>query len=714
MGLSGSPSRVMAAAGGAGGGAMARAAAALAAAGYDDPILLAQEAGTDLEAFAALLLDVPRAAVPLEVVAWLQGRVGLAEAESVPRLAARRVRSRLAGVADALAAGPALARAAGSPSRATCPSGGTVVARRGWPAAGARAGGPRRARARFAATAAPGPGGPSGSHSLAARDSMEKGKWAARFAQLLADAAAPSYLAAQAADDPAAALQDLVGAARGGTVRLRVRSWESFSRWLRWNRSRAWPSGVGDVLDYLRYLEGEGCAVSVPRRFGSALRWFEERAGVEWAGEGLHGHPLVKRCLESMVERLSDPYKPVRKTPYMPYALVASLELLVCDEGQPLGVRVVAWFRCLKVYATLRQDDAQRLSPGCLELRVAGLVGRLVRTKTSGVGKRILSLPLFVPAGAWLVQSRWLATGLELLSGVMDRERDYLIPRFSMDMSEALARPASGLDLAAMGLRTLLAAKVPVLADGVWRLGEEFLLGGALAEAWTGHGERATLPSVLAAAGVAKAERDPLGRWCPEASDDYVRTYRALVGKLTMRYVGIAKGVGGEDAVDEEESFSGAKVALTLKGYEAERVAEELRALDVRCAGFLVTLKAFHGGEADGGIQDTDVEARAVELQREQETDDEGLAPTFVVVFTRRGRVARLHRFGACVHAGADCCHDTELLYDEVPNQAKYNAVCRTCWPGGVDFEECVDEGVVSGADSSSSSVTSATADGSS
>jgi hypothetical protein len=32
--------------------------------------------------------------------------------------------------------------------------------------------------------------------------------------------------------------------------------------------------------------------------------------------------------------------------------------------------------------------------------------------------------------------------------------------------------------------------------------------------------------------GVPKSERDPLGRWSPSGSDDYVRTYRALVNEL--------------------------------------------------------------------------------------------------------------------------------------------------------------------------------------
>jgi hypothetical protein len=41
---------------------------------------------------------------------------------------------------------------------------------------------------------------------------------------------------------------------------------------------------------------------------------------------------------------------------------------------------------------------------------------------------------------------------------------------------------------------------------------------------WTEHSERATLSSGLAALGVQKPERDLLGRWKPEGSDQYART----------------------------------------------------------------------------------------------------------------------------------------------------------------------------------------------
>ena len=49
---------------------------------------------------------------------------------------------------------------------------------------------------------------------------------------------------------------------------------------------------------------------------------------------------------------------------------------------------------------------------------------------------------------------------------------------------------------------------------------------------WAEHSERSTLSSGLASLGVVKSDRDLLGRWSPEGSDQYIRTYNSVVGKM--------------------------------------------------------------------------------------------------------------------------------------------------------------------------------------
>ena len=124
----------------------------------------------------------------------------------------------------------------------------------------------------------------------------------------------------------------------------------------------------------------------------------------------LSGHPLIKRTLEWAVLKLTSEAVVTRKAPRMVCVMLVAMELLVADSSAPVALRIGAWLRLLKVYGTLRWDDLQRVRPEQLEMRTYGLVGRLLRTKTIGVGRRLKELPLFVPLEADLSGAGWLHT----------------------------------------------------------------------------------------------------------------------------------------------------------------------------------------------------------------------------------------------------------------------------------------------------------------
>ena len=63
------------------------------------------------------------------------------------------------------------------------------------------------------------------------------------------------------------------------------------------------------------------------------------------------------------------------------------------------------------------------------------------------------------------------------------------------------------------------------------------------------------MPSIFASMGVPKSERDPLGRWSPSGSDDYVRTYRALISNLAYKFRAMLAGGNVLCATDEEEAI---------------------------------------------------------------------------------------------------------------------------------------------------------------
>ncbi len=333
----------------------------------------------------------------------------------------------------------------------------------------------------------------------------------------------------------------------------------------------------------------------------------------------------------------------------------------------------------LKVYGVLRWDDLQRLKPRDISLRASGLVGRLSQTKTSGAGKKVRDLPLFVPGGAYVLCADWLRTGHELWSHLGSKERDYFLPRFTGDLADCFGIPASAGDLAILGRKVLGETKVPVWgADGFdgWSEGLVPLVPVPLLNGWTGHSERCTLPSLFAAMGVAKQDRDPLGRWSPSGSDDYVRTYRALVQSLMKRMRAMLGEGNVFKAADEEEAIEDVKVYAARSGNEEPEVLQE--AAD----RLISTAKVFYGllsmSPADAPAE---APREAVVVDTILEDKVVGPPPPYVIVLSKRGAVLRLHRSDGCYKAQHLAFASYEVCELEPVPRELYTHYCHSCWP---------------------------------
>ena len=91
----------------------------------------------------------------------------------------------------------------------------------------------------------------------------------------------------------------------------------------------------------------------------------------------------------------------------------------------------------------------------------------------------------------------------------------------------------------------------------------------------------------LAALGVSKSVWDPLGRWAASGSDDYVRSYRALVRRLVGVFVmGARSGMAYRD-LDEESAMDDLSIHLLQKGVGKEDVDEKIVAMRRTAAGIL-------------------------------------------------------------------------------------------------------------------------------
>ena len=136
--------------------------------------------------------------------------------------------------------------------------------------------------------------------------------------------------------------------------------------------------------------------------------------------------------------------------------------------------------------------------------------GRLTRTKCFGSGKKVRELFLFVLASLGVAVPDWLRKGYELWRKSAAFPRDYFLPRVFSDLSTFLPKLASTNDLSGMLNVVLKMLKVPV-RDGdsgevVGFLSADFTTG------WTGHSERSTVTSILAAVGFTKEDGAYPGR----------------------------------------------------------------------------------------------------------------------------------------------------------------------------------------------------------
>ena len=72
-----------------------------------------------------------------------------------------------------------------------------------------------------------------------------------------------------------------------------------------------------------------------------------------------------------------------------------------------------SWYRILRVWTAMRFDDHRGLLPDRIVVSNGILKGTLVRTKTSGAGKRREELTIAVGRDVYLCEPGWLGTGLQ-------------------------------------------------------------------------------------------------------------------------------------------------------------------------------------------------------------------------------------------------------------------------------------------------------------
>ena len=139
-----------------------------------------------------------------------------------------------------------------------------------------------------------------------------------------------------------------------------------------------------------------------------------ERLGGYGSEEKLATNTAVQACANQLQMQLEMGAAPPKKARPQPLLLLIALELFVVFSNAPRYWRAFAWVKLLKFWTSSRTDDLAGLLPASLTLDTWGLSGTLQRTKTSGPGKKVTWLPIFVDAAASFSGVDWLTTGFRI------------------------------------------------------------------------------------------------------------------------------------------------------------------------------------------------------------------------------------------------------------------------------------------------------------
>ena len=497
------------------------------------------------------------------------------------------------------------------------------------------------------------------------KEAMEREALCLRLYALLAIYKAPCLLELSSDLDSGRKAEVVAGRLRNGSLRRYLAHIEDMVLWMQRTKLRGPPYRAGDVVDFLFMLAEEPCGHTVPGSVLRALSWFEKASDLAPDRRTTAGR-LVWSTKEVLTRTLSRPDRPVKRAPRLPGAMIVSLEILTMNDRESLGIRVGSFYRLLKCWGTLRHDDVQRICPQ----RVRFFGGRfsvvLSVSKTSGPDRRQVELPIAITEDSWLYERDWLQVGWKLLMDAAPFDRDYLIPALHPDFGAFRRRMASYSEISAMSAAV---TRRLVTLEGSRLVPDE------LVELWTEHSERATLPTLLDGFGLDPRDRDALGRWRPEGSDTYMRSFSAKIKRIHRYLKSELEKQRLEGELDDhdvlEAAYDWLRSRRSMGDEEARRIVNDFRS----------ALGTWQVQDADSPVSDEE----QADDEQSDDTEPEASKATprdsgFVLVTSQRGTV-RLHRAGpgGCWMARARDFRNY-ILSEQLPEPSEYTHRCRLCW----------------------------------
>eukprot|EP00435_Cladocopium_sp_Y103_P009281 s3525_g2.t1 len=371
-------------------------------------------------------------------------------------------------------------------------------------------------------------------------DNAAREQWLTILVGYVEEADLPIVKVANSTSSPADVIRRAFGSRRMKTLRNRARAWA---------KEESTKGRILESAAALAVMEGAG---QVARDMRISLT------------------PLWLQSVKSRIAELEQSDTKTKRAPPPTVAMLLSLELTVMSVGSFTDYfRAMAWLILLCTWACLRLSDLEGLVPNRLELGSRGLRGILVRTKTTGPGKHVREVPIYVSRKISLSGLDWMRCGYDIWKNLGFENRDYFVLSTNAAMDRVIHKFAPVERVAVYIRRVFMGLRVACKPryQG-WKLKEnEPLLDKIGVMYFTGHSMRHFLPTVAAAIQINKEQRDYVGRWHVHLhqSADYIHSSRQIVTQV-QEAVNQAIVEAVPSSYDESELIEDLACFLTTKG----------------------------------------------------------------------------------------------------------------------------------------------------
>ena len=538
-------------------------------------------------------------------------------------------------------------------------------------------------------------------------EQRERLRWEETLANILLEGQTPTAELAKKSSNPLQVLSRSVGKTRISTLKSYLKRWLKMVCWLRRATGHAWPRDIEQALDYVEVL-AEDLHPTVPQATLQALQWME-KAGGYFGEEAIFSHPLVVKAFDNLTVEAGMLGKPRKQSPRFPFVLLAALELFCTNPDTPIMKRIHGNSILLRSFGTLRFDDIQNMDRRRIRKLGSIYVTELLKTKTSGPGKRNTELPVAISADATVLNTDWTLRLLEDLEEACPERSDFLLFSSSYDGQHSKGKMKTYEESAADTRQIVSCLRIPVLKNGKWVPSNDPVIPAVCIGAIQEHGGRSVLPSVAVFTEPEKTKRDMLGKWLVTGgSVDYTRSYRAIIAKMQTEIIrAVRSGRMLSELREDDIGDLYVRHLVEVKGWDSKAARDVIGTMLARWDVFyqelatwekervesllpgipsmsdpLIELALQNGGEENPTLPYPSPTALPKSLPVPRIAVNSGKKACgeyrYMIVYTKKRRVA-------CLHKARDGCAWTRIDLNEftvhdivVPEQ--YNKRCRLCW----------------------------------